>query len=310
MHTPIMTSMDAEGAGELFSISTMDSENLPRTKEGNIDYSEEILGRKMYLTVSGQLAVEPFCMAFGKVYTFGPTFRAENSNTPRHANEFWMIEPEIAFADLEEDMKLAEEMTKYIIKYAIEKAPEEMDFFNRFIDKGLLDRLKNIVESDFGIITYTEAINILKKAKQKFEHPVDWGVNLQTEHERFLAEKTFKKPVFVTDYPKEIKAFYMRLNDDEKTVRATDLLVPGVGELIGASQREEREDVLLKRMEENKMDIEEYKWYVDVRKYGTFPHSGFGLGFERAVMYITGMQNIRDVIPFPRTPKTPNNKIF
>lgn len=303
VHTPIITGNDAEGAGQMFRVSTIDFLDLPRDKEENIDFSRDFFGKETNLTVSGQLEVETYCMAYNKVYTFGPTFRAENSNTPRHAAEFWMIEPEIAFADLEDNMKLAEEMMKYIIDYALENAPEEMDFFNKFIDKALLERLENVVKSDFVHIPYTEAIEILKQSDVKFEYPVDWGKDLQTEHERYLTEKHFKKPVFVTDYPKEIKAFYMRMNDDDKTVAAMDLLVPGVGEIIGGSQREERLDFLKKRMDELGLNVEEYWWYLDTRKYGGTKHAGFGLGFERLIMYLTGMNNIRDVISFPRTPK-------
>ena len=302
VHTPIITSADAEGAGELFNVSTLNANNLPKTKENEIDYSKELLGKKTYLTVSGQLAVEPFCMGFRNVYTFGPTFRAEKSNTARHANEFWMIEPEIAFANLDDDMQLAEDMLKYIINYVLEKAPEEMSFFNRFVDKKLLERLDNIISSDFAKVTYTEAIDLLNKSKKKFEFPTNWGVDLQTEHERYLTEVIFKKPVFVTDYPKDIKAFYMKLNADNKTVRAMDLLVPDVGEIIGGSQREENLDALTKRMTELGMSLEDYSWYLDLRRFGTFEHAGFGLGFERAVMYVTGMKNIRDVLPYPRTP--------
>ncbi len=302
VHTPIITATDAEGAGQMFSVSTLETENLPKTEEGKIDYSQELLGRKAFLTVSGQLAVEPFCMGFRDVYTFGPTFRAENSNTPRHANEFWMIEPEIAFGDIHDNMDLAEDMMKFIISDLLEKAPSEMEFFNKMIDKTLLDRLTNIVHAKFARITYTEAIDILSKTDKKWEFPVSWGMDLQTEHERFLAEEHFKKPVFVVDYPKEIKAFYMKLNDDNKTVRAMDLLVPGVGEIIGGSQREENLDILMKKFEEHNIDSADYKSYIDIRKYGSFPHSGFGLGFERVVMYLTGMKNIRDVVPYPRTP--------
>jgi asparaginyl-tRNA synthetase len=298
VHTPIITSVDAEGAGEMFQVSTLDLEQEKRP----IDYSRELMGRKTFLTVSGQLPVESFCMGFRNVYTFGPTFRAENSNTPRHANEFWMIEPEMAFADLEDDMKLAEEMLKSIFSDILEKAPNEMRFFDRFIETGVIERLEKVINADFGVVTYTEAIKILDEANISFEYPIHWGVNLQTEHERYLTEVVFNKPVFVIDYPAEIKAFYMYLNDDEKTVRAMDLLVPGVGEIIGGSQREDREPVLLKRMKEDGMSVELYNWYLDIRRFGSFPHSGFGLGFERVLMYITGMKNIRDVIPFPRTP--------
>ncbi len=303
VHTPIITSSDCEGAGEMFRVSVLDLENLPLDKEGKIDFSKDFFGKKTGLTVSGQLTAEAFCLAFRNVYTFGPTFRAENSNTQRHASEFWMIEPEIAFAGLKEDMELAEEMMKYIINYVLENAPEEMEFFNSFVDKELFFKLSNVTDSKFDCITYTDAIKILMKAGQKFEYPVQWGNELKTEHERYLTEEIFKKPVFVIDYPKDIKAFYMRLNDDGKTVAAMDLLVPGVGEIIGGSQREERLDYLEKRMDELGLDRKDYLWYLDLRKYGSTRHAGFGLGFERAIMYITGMDNIRDVIPFPRTPK-------
>ena len=301
VHTPIITSSDCEGAGEMFHVTTMDFANPPRDESGVIDFSKDFFGRETYLTVSGQLAVETYAMAFRKVYTFGPTFRSENSNTARHAAEFWMIEPEVAFADLNDNMDLAESMLKYIIKYCMDHAPEEMEFFNNFIDKGLFERLNNILESDFERITYTEAIDLLLKAKVNFEYPVKWGNDLQTEHERYLTEHVFQKPVFVTDYPKDIKAFYMRLNDDGKTVAAMDLLVPGVGEIIGGSQREERLDYLQRRMQELGLKEEDYWWYLDTRRYGTNKHAGFGLGFERAIMYLTGMSNIRDVMPFPRT---------
>ncbi len=301
VHTPIITTSDCEGAGEMFQVTTMDLNDLPKNDKGDVDYSKDFFAKPANLTVSGQLNVETYCMAFRNVYTFGPTFRAENSNTTRHAAEFWMIEPEIAFADLSDDMELAEDMIKYIINYCLQNAPEEMAFFNQFIDKGLLDRLNNVVSNEFARVTYTEAIEILKKNKDKFDYPVEWGCDLQTEHERFLTEEIFKKPVFVTDYPKEIKAFYMKLNDDGKTVAACDLLVPGIGEIIGGSQREENYDVLEKRMIECGLNPEDYEFYLDLRKYGTNKHAGFGLGFERAVMYITGMQNIRDVLPFPRT---------
>ncbi len=304
VHTPIITASDCEGAGEMFKVTTLDMENLPKTSDGSVDYSEDFFGKEAGLTVSGQLEAETFALAFRNVYTFGPTFRAENSNTARHASEFWMIEPEMAFAELSDDMDVAEEMIKYIINYVMENAPEEMEFFNKFVDKGLLDRLQNIVSSDFERITYTEAVEMLKKSGEKFQYPVEWGIDLQTEHERYITEKIYKKPVFVTDYPKEIKAFYMRLNDDEKTVAACDLLVPGVGEIIGGSQREERYDVLKARIEEMGMTEEDYWWYMDLRKYGGVKHSGYGLGFERIIMYITGMSNIRDVLPFPRTPKS------
>jgi asparaginyl-tRNA synthetase len=279
----------------------MDMNNIPKNDDGTVDYSNDFFGKQANLTVSGQLNVETYCMAFRNVYTFGPTFRAENSNTTRHAAEFWMIEPEIAFADLNDDMDLAEEMLKYIINYCLENAPEEMQFFNQFVDKGLLDRLNNVVSNDFARITYTEAIDILKEHNSEFDYPVEWGCDIQTEHERYLTEVIYKKPVMVTDYPKEIKAFYMKLNPDGKTVAAVDVLVPGIGEIIGGSQREEDYDVLVARMKELGLNEEDYSWYLDLRKYGTNKHAGFGLGFERAVMYITGMSNIRDVLPFPRT---------
>lgn len=303
VHTPLITASDCEGAGEMFRVTTLDMENLPKTEEGSVDYGKDFFAKEANLTVSGQLSAEAYAMAFRNVYTFGPTFRAENSNTPRHAAEFWMIEPEIAFADLNDDMELAEDLLKYIINYVIENAPEEIKFFNDFVDKGLIDRLQNIVENDFGKITYTEAIDVLLQADADFEYPVEWGIDLQTEHERYLTDKVFKKPVFVTDYPKDIKAFYMRLNEDNKTVSAMDLLVPGIGELIGGSQREERLDILIKRIEEMGLKEEDYWWYLELRKFGGTRHSGFGLGFERCVMYLTGMTNIRDVIPFPRTSK-------
>ncbi|NLK34342.1 MAG: asparagine--tRNA ligase, partial [Gracilibacteraceae bacterium] len=304
VHAPIITGSDAEGAGEMFRVTTIDMDNPPRTKDGNIDFSRDFFGKPANLTVSGQLNVETFCMAFRNVYTFGPTFRAENSNTARHAAEFWMIEPEIAFAELSDNMELAENMVKYIINYVLENAPEEMEFFNRFIDNTLLERLNSIVNSDFGVVTYTEAVDILKKSGVKFEYPVEWGIDLQTEHERYLTEQVYNKPVFVINYPKEIKAFHMRLNDDGKTVAAMDLLVPGVGEIIGGSQREERLEVLEKKMDEMGLNKEDYWWYLDIRKYGGVKHAGYGLGFERIIMYITGMSNIRDVIPFPRTVKS------
>ena len=304
VHTPIITSSDCEGAGEMFRVTTLDPENITRDENGCIDYSKDFFGKQTSLTVSGQLTGEAYCMAFGKIYTFGPTFRAENSNTARHAAEFWMIEPEIAFAGLKENMQLAEDMIKYLINYCIENVPEELAFFNNFIDNTLMDRLNNVVSSDFGHITYTEAVKLLEKNNENFEYPVKWGSDLQTEHERYLTEKIFKKPVFVTDYPKDIKAFYMRLNDDGKTVAAMDLLVPGVGEIIGGSQREERMDLLEKRIDELGLSKEDYRWYLDLRKYGGTKHAGFGLGFERAIMYLSGMSNIRDVIPFPRTPKS------
>ncbi len=301
VHTPIITGSDCEGAGEMFQVTTLPLDKLPKTEDGSVDYSKDFFGKATNLTVSGQLNVETYCMAFRNVYTFGPTFRAENSNTQRHAAEFWMIEPEIAFADLRDDMELAEDMLKYIINYCLENAPEEMEFFNRFVDKGLLERLNNVVNNKFAHVTYTEAIELLKEHADEFDYPVEWGADLQTEHERYLTEKLFKRPVMVTDYPKEIKAFYMKLNPDGKTVAAVDVLVPGVGEIIGGSQREENYDVLVSRMKELGLKEEDYSWYLDLRKYGTNKHAGFGLGFERAVMYITGMSNIRDVLPFPRT---------
>ena len=300
-HTPIITGSDCEGAGEMFRISTLDLANIPLDENKKVDYSKDFFGKETSLTVSGQLAAEAFALAFRNVYTFGPTFRAENSNTGRHAAEFWMIEPEIAFADLKDDMKLAEDMMKYIIKYVLDNAPEEMEFFNSFVDKNLIERLNGVVNAEFGQITYTEAVDILIKSGKEFQYPVTWGCDLQTEHERYLTEEVFKKPLFVTDYPKEIKSFYMRMNDDNKTVAAADLLVPGIGEIIGGSQREERQDILEARMEECGLNKEDYWWYLELRKYGGTKHAGFGLGFERAIMYITGMSNIRDVIPFPRT---------
>ncbi len=301
VHTPLITGSDCEGAGQMFRVTTLDMKNPPRTENGEIDYSQDFFEKETSLTVSGQLTGEAYAMAFKNIYTFGPTFRAENSNTARHAAEFWMIEPEIAFSDLKDDMMLAEDMLKYVINYVVENAPEEMQFFNSFVDKGLLERLDNVVNSDFAHITYTEAIEILKKNKDKFEYPVEWGADLQTEHERYITEQVYKKPVFVTDYPKEIKAFYMRINDDDKTVAAMDLLVPGVGEIIGGSQREERLDILEKKMDDMGLNKEDYQWYLDLRKYGGTKHAGFGLGFERAIMYLTGITNIRDVIPFART---------
>ena len=304
VHSPIITGSDAEGAGQMFRVTTLDLESPPRTPDGKVDYSQDFFGKSTNLTVSGQLEAEAFALAFRKVYTFGPTFRAENSNTSRHASEFWMIEPEVAFADLSDNMDLAEDMIKYIIRYVMENAPQDMAFFSEFIDKGLLDSLQNIVDSDFQRISYTEAIDLLKQSKATFQYPVEWGMDLQTEHERYITEKIFNKPVFVTDYPKEIKAFYMRLNDDGKTVAAMDLLVPGVGEIVGGSQREERYDLLLDRIREVGLEEEEYRWYMDLRKYGGVKHAGYGLGFERIIMYITGMSNIRDVLPFPRTPKS------
>ena len=304
VNTPIITASDCEGAGEMFQLTTLPLEEVPRTQDGNVDYSMDFFGKPANLTVSGQLNAEAFAMAFRNVYTFGPTFRAENSNTARHAAEFWMLEPEIAFADLEQNMKLAEDMMKYLINTALMQLPEEMAFFNQFVDKGLLERLHHIVDSDFGRVTYTEAIEILEEAvktkKVEFQYPVEWGIDLQTEHERYLTEQHFKKPVFVTDYPKEIKAFYMRLNDDGKTVAAMDLLVPGIGEIIGGSQREERLELLEQRMQELELNPEDYWWYLDLRKYGGARHAGFGLGFERLIMYVSGMANIRDVVAFPR----------
>ena len=301
VHTPIVTGSDCEGAGEMFRITTLDAANPPLDEDGNVDYAQDFFGKETGLTVSGQLNAENFAMAFGDVYTFGPTFRAEKSNTQRHAAEFWMIEPEIAFADLEDDMELAEAMMKYIVNTVLERCPQEMEFFNSFVDKGLLDRLGNVVSNEFGRVSYTDAVEILKKNNDKFDFKVEWGCDLQTEHERFLTEQVFKKPVFVTDYPKEIKAFYMRLNDDGKTVAATDCLVPGIGEIIGGSQREERLDVLERRIVELGLEPEDYWWYLDLRRYGSCRHAGFGLGFERMVMYLTGVSNIRDVQPHPRT---------
>lgn len=301
VHTPLITGSDCEGAGEMFRVTTLDMDNLPRTEDGAIDYSKDFFGKETNLTVSGQLNGETYAQAFRNIYTFGPTFRAENSNTTRHAAEFWMIEPEIAFADLKDDMMLAESMIKYIINYVLSEAPEEMNFLNQFIDKGLIERLRHVADSEFGHVTYTEAIDILLKNNDNFDYKVSWGCDLQTEHERYLTEQVFNKPVFVTDYPKDIKAFYMKLNDDNKTVAAMDLLVPGIGEIIGGSQREDDYDKLVKRMEEMKLRKEDYDFYLDLRKYGSTRHAGFGLGFERCVMYLTGMGNIRDVIPFPRT---------
>lgn len=301
VHTPLITGSDCEGAGEMFRVTTLDMDEIPRTEEGKVDFSQDFFGKETNLTVSGQLNGETYAMAFKNIYTFGPTFRAENSNTTRHAAEFWMIEPEMAFADLKDDMVLAESMIKYIIRYVMENAPEEMAFFNQFMDKGLIERLEHVVNSDFGHVTYTDAIKILEKHNDEFEYKVFWGCDLQTEHERYLTEKEFKRPVFVTDYPKEIKAFYMKLNEDGKTVAAMDCLVPGIGEIIGGSQREDDYDKLLARMEELGLKKEDYDFYLDLRKYGSARHSGFGLGFERCVMYLTGMANIRDVIPFPRT---------
>ena len=301
VHTPIITGSDCEGAGEMFRVTTMDMGNVPKTENGAVDYTQDFFGKETSLTVSGQLNAETYAQAFGNVYTFGPTFRAENSNTTRHAAEFWMIEPEMAFADLEDDMDLAEDMLKYVINYVMENAPEEMNFFNSFVDKGLIDRLTNVATSEFARITYTDAIEILKKHNDKFEFKVSWGIDLQTEHERYLTEEVYKRPVFVTDYPKEIKAFYMKQNPDGKTVAAVDCLVPGIGEIIGGSQREDDYEKLATRMEELGMKTEDYGFYMDLRKYGSTRHAGFGLGFERCVMYLTGMGNIRDVVPFPRT---------
>ncbi|MEM1483285.1 asparagine--tRNA ligase [Oscillospiraceae bacterium PP1C4] len=300
-HTPLITGSDAEGAGEMFRVTTLDPKNPPLTKDGNVDYSQDFFGKATSLTVSGQLEGECMAMAFSNIYTFGPTFRAENSNTARHAAEFWMIEPEIAFADLADDMALAQDMIKYVLSYVMEQCPLEMEFFNNFYDKGLIERLNSIISSDFGHVTYTEAVALLEKNKDQFQYPVSWGCDLQTEHERYLTEVIMKKPVFVTDYPKEIKAFYMRMNDDNKTVAAVDLLVPGIGEIIGGSQREERLDMLLGRMDELGLNPEDYSWYLDLRRFGGTKHAGFGLGFERLIMYITGISNIRDVLPFPRT---------
>ena len=301
VHTPLITSSDCEGAGEMFQVTTLDMMNPPMNEDGAVDYTKDFFGKQTNLTVSGQLNVETYAFAFKNVYTFGPTFRAENSNTTRHAAEFWMIEPEICFADLKDDMILAESMLKFVIRYVLENAPEEMNFFNQFIDKGLLDRLNHVLNSDFGHVTYTEAIELLEKHNDKFEYKVFWGCDLQTEHERYLTEEIFKRPVFVTDYPKEIKAFYMKLNDDGKTVAAMDCLVPGIGEIIGGSQREDNLELLEKRMDELSLNKEDYQFYLDLRKYGSARHAGFGLGFERCVMYLTGMGNIRDVVPFPRT---------
>ena len=301
VHTPLITGSDCEGAGEMFRVTTLDMENLPKTDEGKVDYSKDFFGKETSLTVSGQLNGEAYAQAFRNIYTFGPTFRAENSNTTRHAAEFWMIEPEMAFADLDDNMMLAEAMLKYVINYVLENAPEEMNFFNSFVDKGLLDRLHNVVSSEFARVTYTEAVELLEKNNDKFEYKVSWGTDLQTEHERYLTEEVFKRPVFVTDYPKDIKAFYMKQNEDGKTVAAVDCLVPGIGEIIGGSQREDDYEKLLVRMKEMGLAEEDYKFYLDLRKYGSTRHSGFGLGFERCIMYLTGMGNIRDVIPFPRT---------
>lgn len=301
VNTPIITASDCEGAGEMFRVTTLDINNPPRNEDGSVDYSQDFFGKPANLTVSGQLNAECFALAFGDVYTFGPTFRAEKSNTARHAAEFWMIEPEIAFADLHDDMKLAEDMLKYVIKYVLEKCDAEINFFNSFVDKGLKDRLINLVNSEFREVTYTEAVEILMKNNDKFQYKVEWGIDLQTEHERFLTEQVFNAPIFVTNYPKDIKAFYMRMNDDGKTVAAVDMLVPGVGEIIGGSQREERFDLLVKRINELGLKEEDYSWYLDLRRYGGVKHAGFGLGFERLIMYLTGVSNIRDVLPFART---------
>ena len=301
VHTPILTNADCEGRGEMFQVTTLDLENLPRTEDGKVDYSQDFFKKPVHLSGSGQLYGEAFALAFRDIYTFGPTFRAEYSFTARHASEFWMIEPEMAFCDLEGDMDVAEAMVKYIIQTVLDRCPAEMEFFNKFVDKGLLERLDNVLNNEFKRLTYTEAIEILKNSGEQFEFPVEWGVDLQSEHERYITEKVFGKPVFLTDYPKEIKSFYMRQNDDGKTVAAADLLVPGVGEIVGGSQREERYDVLDARCKELGMDMSEYQWFLDLRKYGGVKHAGFGLGFERMVMYLTGMQNIRDVLPFPRT---------
>lgn len=301
VHTPIITGSDAEGAGEMFRVTTLDLKNVPLTEKSEIDFSKDFFNKETNLTVSGQLEGEAYSLAYKNIYTFGPTFRAENSNTSRHAAEFWMMEPEIAFADLKDNMILAEDMMKFIISYVMENASEEMEFFNKFVDKELIDRLNNVVNSDFERITYTKAIEVLKKSGKEFKYPVEWGVDLQTEHERYITEEVYKKPVFVTDYPKDIKAFYMRVNEDNKTVAAMDLLVPGIGEIIGGSQREERLDVLEEKIRENGLNIEDYDWYLELRKYGGTKHAGYGLGFERALMYVTGVTNIRDVIPFPRT---------
>ncbi|MFD2446455.1 asparagine--tRNA ligase [Bacillus sp. CGMCC 1.16607] len=302
VHTPVITGSDTEGAGEMFRVTTLDLANVPKDENGNVNLQEDFFKKETNLTVSGQLTAEAFALAFCNVYTFGPTFRAENSNTSRHAAEFWMVEPEMAFADINDIMALAEDMIKYVVQFVLENAKEEMEFFNSFVDKELLSRLENTLSSEFAKITYTEAIDLLKEAKESFEYPVEWGIDLQTEHERYLCEKVFKKPMFLTDYPKDIKAFYMRSNDDQKTVAATDLLVPGIGELVGGSQREEREDELLKKINEFGLVEEDYNWYLELRKYGGTKHSGFGIGLERLIMYLTGMTNIRDVIPFPRTP--------
>lgn len=303
VHTPIISTSDAEGAGEMFNVSTLNLKKISYNKEGEIDYTKDFFGQKTGLTVSGQLNAEALIMGLDKVFTFGPTFRAENSNTTRHASEFWMLEPEMAFANLTDDMDLAEEMLKYLIRYILKEIPEEMEFFNSFIDTSLISRLEALLAADFGRLSYTEAIDILQKSGENFKYSVSWGIDLQTEHERYLAEKVFNRPIFIIDYPKDIKAFYMRQNDDGKTVAAMDLLVPGIGEIIGGSQREERYDLLEQRLIDMKMNPEDYRWYLDLRQYGSITHAGFGLGFERAIMYLSGMTNIRDVIPFPRTPK-------
>jgi len=302
--TPCVTTSDCEGGGEVFQITTMDAANLPRKQDGTVDWSKDFFGKKTFMTVSGQLNVEPFCWGFRKVYTFGPCFRAENSNTPRHAAEFWQVEPEMAFANLVDLMDTIEAMSKYIIRYVLEHCPSELEFFDQFMEQGLLDKLHHTVDTDFARITYAEAMDILQKSGETFEMPAEWGSGIQTEHEKYLADRVFKRPVFVTDYPKECKSFYMRLNDDQKTVAATDLLFPGLGEIVGASQREERFDVLNRRIEELKLNYDDYAWYMDLRKYGTCEHSGFGMGAERMMRYITGMENIRDVIPYPRTPNS------
>jgi asparaginyl-tRNA synthetase len=301
VHTPIITGSDAEGAGQMFSVTTLDLSQPPRDEQGSVDYREDFFGKKTSLTVSGQLSGETFALAFKNIYTFGPTFRAENSNTAKHAAEFWMIEPEIAFADLQDDMALAEDLIKDIIRSILRECPEEMAFFNSFVDTGLLDRLHNVIDNDFGTVTYTEAIELLKQAKVPFEFPVSWGCDLQTEHERYLTEVVFKKPIFVTNYPKDIKAFYMKLNEDGETVAAMDCLVPGIGEIVGGSQREDDYDKLCQRIIDLGMNLEDYNWYLDLRRFGSARHAGFGLGFERLIMYLTGVANIRDVIPYPRT---------
>ncbi len=301
VNTPLITASDCEGAGEMFKVTTLDLDNIPKTEDGQIDFTQDFFEKPANLTVSGQLNGECFAMAYGKIYTFGPTFRAENSNTQRHAAEFWMIEPEVAFADLNDNMALSEAMVKYVIRYVLEECAQEIEFFNKFVDQGLIERLNSLVNADFGHVTYTEAIELLLKSGHEFEYPVSWGIDLQTEHERYLTEQIFNKPVFVTDYPKEIKAFYMRMNEDNKTVAAMDMLVPGVGELIGGSQREERLDLLEARMDELGLKKDDYWWYLELRKFGGTKHSGYGLGFERLIMYLTGISNIRDVIPFPRT---------